>query len=1039
MRVYDSWNFKKSSIALLLASLSCSSFAAIHERPWQDKIYNEFVTWDYEIQRFGTCPNCQGGSKDTPVQNFYFNEGAEISIKEETGTGNALYVGAGFETVDLSVNLGNGKNFTLIGHDASLKVGKNSKASILGQNTNLLFGAANWDTYNSEATIYLEENSSFFVEGGNLSVNHGAETNLKLFDNAKANIQLTGNFQSYDGGTGIAIQNNYANSDTTLEIKASNISLSTTDRKDAARKAGLYLLAYDNAGDSRISTKFTADNLITISGFNKGIQTFGSSDIDLTAKNIVIAGQSDSAKSYGIYLDGYNSPIPQDKTVTSQVTLNGKESVTVQGSYVATRLQDRAAVDVNSDSVIIQSGYMGAWLEAKSALNINSKLVSLSGNNWAIYSVNSSTNIDSEQTGILGKVDLRKQSSFTLNATSQINAIGGFIAMEGSSIAIDSIGTSNLAGGNSPLVNVLSAEDKNSRIDLKLNKANISGRIKAFREGVINLKASEVAEIFSQTVLDETGVINLALNKDSAWYLTGNSSLTSLTLNGSTVDFYGWTSGNASTGYRSLNAKTLEGKDNKFKMHIDLANETEKDVLTDQFNVTGKALGTHTADLKIDGKDLVPEKFHSENWLISQGADSNMSILNKEGKNQYSGRGMVTTWGLAFVANGEEDKLNTAEGLAQLVGNTTGKGEGKWYLVRNDEEIVDPNPNPGPDPKPDPKPEQPKPNDPAEMQQITNLGISATQALSFASELEDLRSRLGEVRYGAQDGAWVRAGYTKETADGYNGRGFEQKTHDLHIGLDRIVAADEDSSWLVGGALRYAKSKQEGFTAARGGEGELEQYSAKLYATYMHAQGSYADFVVQAGRYSQDLTGLANDLSSAFKADYKTYGYGASVEIGHMFDFNNQVDDRQWFNHFFIEPQLQLSYFNAHGKDYKTSTGLAVSQSDADFLTGRAGVVLGKKFNYGTADDLDKRYFQVGLKGGVKYEFLGDQTIRFTGVERVTKERQADDVDGARYYYGVTADWQLSHNFRAYATVEREEGDHYTKDFDVSVGVKYQF
>ena len=566
--------------------------------------------------------------------------------------------------------------------------------------------------------------------------------------------------------------------------------------------------------------------------------------------------------------------------------------------------------------------------------------------------------------------------------------------------------------------------------------ALVEGKLKATSNGTIDLTLGKVGTLqgSTSTGLFGTGKVNLTMDNGSVWNVTEDSTASVLTLTDSTIDFSRWNTTIKAVdaqNYNSVKSKTFTGDNNTLRMQIDLANETKDKVLTDQLNITGQALGTHTADLKIDGKDLVPNKFHSENWLISQGADSNMSILNKEGKNQYSGRGMVTTWGLAFVANGEEDKLSTPEGLAELVENTTGKGEGKWYLVRNDEEVVDPTP--------DPDPEQPGPNDPAEMQQISNLGISATQALSFASELEDLRGRLGEVRYGAQDGAWVRVGYAKETADGYNGRGFEQKTHDLHIGLDRIVAADEDSSWLVGGALRYAKSKQEGYTAARGGEGELEQYSAKLYATYMHAQGSYADFVIQAGRYSQDLTGLANDLSSAFKADYKTFGYGASVEIGHMFDFNNQVDDRQWFNHFFIEPQLQLSYFNAHGKDYKTNTGLAVSQSDADFLTGRAGVVLGKKFNYGTADDLDKRYFQVGLKGGVKYEFLGDQTIGFTGVEGVTKERKADDVEGARYYYGVTADWQLSNNFRAYATVEREEGDHYTKDFDVSVGVKYQF
>lgn len=191
---------------------------------------------------------------------------------------------------------------------------------------------------------------------------------------------------------------------------------------------------------------------------------------------------------------------------------------------------------------------------------------------------------------------------------------------------------------------------------------------------------------------------------------------------------------------------------------------------------------------------------------MSQGANSKMTIKNKDGSNQFSGNGMVTTWALSFVGEGEEGKLDNAEGLTELAGVTTGVGSGKWYLVRSDAIIpVMPTPTPTPNPVPDP-------SDPSEMQQITNLGVSATQALSFASELEDLRTRLGEIRYGAQDGAWVRAGFAKEHANGYQGRGFKQKTNDLHIGLDRLVGATENSSWLVGGALRYAKSKQDGFT-----------------------------------------------------------------------------------------------------------------------------------------------------------------------------------------------------------------------------------
>lgn len=722
-------------------------------------------------------------------------------------------------------------------------------------------------------------------------------------------------------------------------------------------------------------------------------------------------------------LAGINTDNGVDITFKEQVSINLNKGTKVYGTNTV------AGVYVSNDTITFNNG-----LEINSAVNdlsdgkaqISGLLLNTQGN----IKVSGLTKI----TGVFGNPLSGSGYASALN----LSCDGGNDALMKLQAVEYQGGLSNSAISIIGSLAVLKLTDDNS------NYHSIIEGTTHFYTGTLDLTFQQPESYYRSNIIrhDEWGTkkdIFLTFANGAKWYVIDKSDwVNKLNLtDGGEVIFEGIKSADPTQVDNSFQRIETDqfissNKDNRGIIHFNVdvaANKSDQLIITKQ-----ETNSTNYLTASINWKGVDSNALYMTNPLIEQN-DGSLTVVNKDGENIYHRNGGVVPWHVSFVKDGSTVDFDDTDFRNDITLNT-GTGKGKWYLVREDE-IIDPTPDP--DPNPDPKPEQPKPNDPAEMQQITNLGISATQALSFASELEDLRGRLGEVRYGAQDGAWVRAGYAKETADGYNGRGFEQKTHDLHIGLDRIVVADEDSSWLVGGALRYAKSKQEGFTAARGGEGELEQYSAKLYATYMHAQGSYADFVVQAGRYSQDLTGLANDLSSAFKADYKTYGYGASVEIGHVFDFNNQVDDRQWFNHFFIEPQLQLSYFNAHGKDYKTSTGLAVSQSDADFLTGRAGVVVGKKFNYGTADDLDKRYFQVGLKGGVKYEFLGDQTIRFTGIEGITKERKADDVDGARYYYGVTADWQLSNNFRAYATVEREEGDHYTKDFDVSVGVKYQF
>ena len=479
----------------------------------------------------------------------------------------------------------------------------------------------------------------------------------------------------------------------------------------------------------------------------------------------------------------------------------------------------------------------------------------------------------------------------------------------------------------------------------------------------------------------------------------------------------------------------LKGNDGRMIFDMNLVeekeNEDEEDRLTDQIIVTNKAEGTHTAQIKFIGDmgKLDPQKRYSYNWLVSQGDDSNMTLTNSTGGSDFSGRGWVSVWNLVFVPEGEEDLLTTEEGRKQLT--NTGVGKGNWHLVKVDKWVDDPPVNPPVDPD--------KPIIPPEVQDNITVANSASMALAYDADLEDLRTRLGEVRYGAQDGLWAKAFAKQNRLSGSGLPGFKQEIYGLNLGLDHLVKADEESAWLFGGAFRYSDADQKGLGVGYT-TGTLQEYSGKLYATWMHDKGSYADFVLQAGRYEQELDGFDNTGMDKSKADYGTWGFGASVEVGHMFSFGENVDDRQWFNHWFLEPQLQLSYFRAKGADYTTSTGLKVDQGDADYLTGRAGVVLGKKFNYGSINDLDKRYFQIALIGGVKHEFIdGDQDITYTGVDGDSLKVSARDIDGTRFYYGVNADWQLARDWRLYAKFEREKGNDFCEDYDVSVGFKYAF
>lgn len=535
--------------------------------------------------------------------------------------------------------------------------------------------------------------------------------------------------------------------------------------------------------------------------------------------------------------------------------------------------------------------------------------------------------------------------------------------------------------------------------------------------GSISLRAGADSVMKHRAVIESNGTFNMTLLDRAVWHMPHNNTLTNLVFeNGGSVDFnhdYNFSQGIPQ--YKNLTTSSLSGTGGTLGMRIDMATDADTVLANDQIIVSGVAEGEHKVAIDfVNGSSSIPEdKTHSANWLIRQGVNSNLVLANKEGGNTFSGRGMVSVWSLGFVKTGEETLLDTEEGLQQIAGQTTGLGEGNWFLVKT--EVTEPDPNPEPLPP--------------EVEDNLVLGTSAAQAMAWLDDNETLRDRIGEVRYGAQDGSWVRVDAQQDRFR----HGFKQESYGVMVGYDRLTERN-DSVWLLGGAFRYAESEQDGL-GTHDTDGELDQYAVKLYGTWIHDKGSYADIVLQAGRYDQEINGFDNVGTGSSKADYTTYGFGASVEVGQMFTFGNEA--ARYRNHWFVEPQFELSYFYAKGKDYTTSTGLRVEQGNADFLNGRAGVVLGKKFDYGTPED--KRFFQIAMTGGVNHEFMGDQTIRYRGVDGASKSIEANAVDGTRFYYGLTADWQCADRWRAYASVEREEGDGYTQDYDVNIGVRYAF
>lgn len=375
---------KKSLLAMIAMSITCAcastAYAEINERPKFDATYDDKVVLDYEWQ---ISPDEYTGAEK---RKYTFNKGLTVS-PNVSYTGNAIYL---YRNIDVDFELGNGSEMNLESSGGALEVNTNSKLTINGVNSNLYFGNKKWNEYNEAATIYMDEGSKLEINAGNLTTSGGAETNLKLFDNAQATINLTGNFTSDAGGTAIAMENDYRNSDTSLSIQAANITLGTTDLETAHRKAGLYLLAYKENGDNKLSVDLHAKDTLKISGFAKGIQTFGNALINLQGKTIIISAESDS-QGKGLSLNSYDAAKPS-------ILKAEAENLSIKGSDYAIYANDRVDAQLNATGNINISGLNYAIyankntdIQLKTGQNLN-----ILSDTWGIVSFDSTVNAQAD-------------------------------------------------------------------------------------------------------------------------------------------------------------------------------------------------------------------------------------------------------------------------------------------------------------------------------------------------------------------------------------------------------------------------------------------------------------------------------------------------------------------------------------------------------------------------------------------------------------------------------------------------------------------
>lgn len=525
----------KILLSILTASLAfaCAStaYAEINERPGPDATYDDKVVLDSEWQIYND--EYAGAEK----RKYTFNKGLTVS-PNVSSTGNAIYLSG---NVDVDFELGNGSEMNLKSSGGALQVSPNSKLSINGVNSNLYFGNKNWNEYNEAATIWMDKGSKLEINAGNLIATGGAETNIKLFDNAQAKINLTGNFTSDAGGTAIAMENDYRNSDTSLSIQAANITLGTTDLETARRKAGLYLLAYKENGDNKLSVDLHAKDTLKISGFAKGIQTFGNALINLRGKTIIISAESDS-QGRGLSLNSYDAAKPSIlKAEAENLSIKGSDYAISANDRVDAQLNATGDINISSSNYAI-SANKNTDIQLKSGQNLN-----ILSDTWGIVSFDSTVNAQAEK-------------------------------------AINIKGTVWTSGGNITVGK-----------DSSILQTVINGDLTAKNNGYITAFVSNAGSSFTGNTTDahwqdvntrDAGNkgIHLTLNDGSVWNDFGsNSTIQVLDTSKAKVDMQ-------DGKFNGLFIGTLKGDKSTFNMDIDAGTNTNN---SDRLYIAGTHSGNH--------------------------------------------------------------------------------------------------------------------------------------------------------------------------------------------------------------------------------------------------------------------------------------------------------------------------------------------------------------------------------------------------------------------------------------------------------------
>lgn len=281
----------------------------------------------------------------------------------------------------------------------------------------------------------------------------------------------------------------------------------------------------------------------------------------------------------------------------------------------------------------------------------------------------------------------------------------------------------------------------------------------------------------------------------------------------------------------------------------------------------------------------------------------------------------------------------------------------------------------------------------------------------------DLRLNKG-VKCGCGD-IWVRAyGSQHNVSRRVMGSSYRQYIYGADFGADRGWQADASNRVYTGLFAGYGGDRKD--YRMSGTKGDTDSFYFGAYGTWINDNGWYADLVVKGQYFDHDFRSW-DDSFYKTTGDYNQWAVGTSLEFGKLIQLENR-----WY----LEPQVQFSYFHAEGVGYNTegANRFHVDLAGSDVLNIRYGLNAGRQF--------------VLRDNGILQPYVkveGMHQMSRGGHVRDGEDRWRANMDGATVRTGAGIIWQWDDRNHLHVEYEAAFGNKYKMPWSVNAGYRYQF